>query len=118
MANCNEQQCKQLLKKLGRSNARVKRRRERLNLALVGFGLGATASLTVIGAWLSSAAAANAAAFAFPGIGWVFGGITAAFLTTAFVLYRQVVAETEKRDALCQQAHDTCDNECLPDYCK
>ncbi len=119
MANCNEQKCKTLLKELARSNARVKRRRERLQLALVGFGVSATATLTVIGVWLAEALAVNAGVVvAFPGIGWVFGGITATLLATAIILYRQAVAERNKRDTLCQQAHDICDNECLPDYCR
>jgi hypothetical protein len=118
MANCNEQQCKQLLKKLSRSNARVRRRKERLNIALVVLGLSTPAPLTVIGVHLANIAAANAATVAFPGIGWAFGGITAALIVTAYVLYRQTVIERNKRDALCQQAHDVCDLECLPGYCR
>jgi hypothetical protein len=118
MANCNEQQCKQLLKKLGRSNARFKRRLERLNYALAALGFSATASLTILVARISSASAANAAAALFPGIGWVFGGMAAAFLVTCTVLLRQALAEKNKRGVLCQQAYDTCDVECIPGYCR
>ncbi len=118
MANCNEPQCKQLLKRLSRSNARVKRRRERLNYALAGLGFSATASLTVLAARLSSASAANAAVAIFPGVGWVFGGIAAALLVTCIELLRQTTVEKNKRGVLCQQAYDTCDVECLPEYCR
>ena len=89
----------QLLKKLSRSNARVRRRKERLNIALVVLGLSTPAPLTVIGVHLANIAAANAATVAFPGIGWAFGGITAALIVTAYVLYRQTVIERNKRDA-------------------
>jgi hypothetical protein len=119
MANCNEQQCKQLLQKLARSNARVQRRRERLDAAGWTLGISAGATVAVISVWLSEALAVNAGVtVAFPGIGWVFGGVTAAVLVTYGVLFRLYVNEKNKRDELCQQAHKVCDNQCLPDYCR
>lgn len=119
MANCNEQQCRELRKKLARSNARVKRRRERLDAAGWSLGISAGASIAVIGVWLAEALAVNAGVtVAFPLVGWVIGGVTVTVLATYAVLFRQYVSEVNKRGTLCQQAHDVCDHECLPDYCK
>ncbi|MFT5890941.1 MAG: hypothetical protein ACI9Y7_001040, partial [Dokdonia sp.] len=59
MANCNEQQCKELLKRLSRSNARVKRRRERLDAAGWTLGISAGATIAVISVWLAEALAVN-----------------------------------------------------------
>ncbi|GGG40040.1 hypothetical protein GCM10011344_46130 [Dokdonia pacifica] len=114
MANCNEQQCKQILKELARSNARVKRRKERRDK--VGNALGITAGLSTaaIIVWISKKAAVNA----IPVIGWVIGGSTVALLATYIVLFRLHQTEINKRDKICQRAHDVCDNECLPGYCR
>ncbi|WP_299211235.1 hypothetical protein [uncultured Dokdonia sp.] len=119
MANCNEQRCKELRKKLARSNTRVKRRRERLDAAGWTLGISAGASIAVISVWLAEALAVNAGVtVAFPGIGWIIGGVAVTVLATYALLFRQYVAEVNKRTELCQRAHDVCDHECLPGYCR